>query len=346
MATWSARSPSGSRSVSGSGWRATTRTPATRSSSSTASTRRRSAATMGGAVAATLLERAADCPTPSGSPTSSASPRRWPRASSRPTAPAARSSGCTAAGPRTPPSSAAELVAARLHRTTDGARGPVRVLPGLAARRRRRSTRVTDGLGEPSGRSRASSSSPTRPTTSPTPSSTRAAALRERGVTPDQVDTVDGGRTGRQPAHHRRADRGQAPRRRPATWRSSAAPYAVTVGLLGGGGLGASLEDYTDALADDPARRDLMDARSTSADDGVHARSSRASSRPWSDRAPARRHRAGGAGAHHARGTGAAAVVRRARHQVPRQRRSRPRRRRGRRSCSAPAATCAEQHDV
>lgn len=35
-------------------------------------------------------------------------------------------------------------------------------------------------------------------------------------------------------------------------------PYAVVVGLLGGGGLGASLDDYTDALAVAPDRRRLM----------------------------------------------------------------------------------------
>lgn len=35
-------------------------------------------------------------------------------------------------------------------------------------------------------------------------------------------------------------------------------PYAVAVGLLGGGGLGAALEDYTDELATDPARRAIM----------------------------------------------------------------------------------------
>jgi 2-methylcitrate dehydratase PrpD len=36
------------------------------------------------------------------------------------------------------------------------------------------------------------------------------------------------------------------------------APYAVTVGLLGGHGIGADLTDYTDALAQDPERRALM----------------------------------------------------------------------------------------
>ncbi len=35
-------------------------------------------------------------------------------------------------------------------------------------------------------------------------------------------------------------------------------PYAVTAGLFGGGGLGVGLEDYSDDLAQDPARRALM----------------------------------------------------------------------------------------
>ncbi|AMM22556.1 2-methylcitrate dehydratase [Frondihabitans sp. PAMC 28766] len=35
-------------------------------------------------------------------------------------------------------------------------------------------------------------------------------------------------------------------------------PYAVVAGLLGGGGLEVGLDDYTDALARDPARRSLM----------------------------------------------------------------------------------------
>ena len=59
---------------------------------------------MGGAVAAALLDTAAACR----AERVVARPRRrrvdGRRASSRPTAPAARSSGCTAAGPRTPPS--------------------------------------------------------------------------------------------------------------------------------------------------------------------------------------------------------------------------------------------------
>jgi 2-methylcitrate dehydratase PrpD len=35
-------------------------------------------------------------------------------------------------------------------------------------------------------------------------------------------------------------------------------PYAVALGLLGGGGLGAALDDYTDELAQDESRRALM----------------------------------------------------------------------------------------
>jgi len=35
-------------------------------------------------------------------------------------------------------------------------------------------------------------------------------------------------------------------------------PYTVVAGLLGGGGLGVGLDDFTDELAQDPARRELM----------------------------------------------------------------------------------------
>lgn len=44
-------------------------------------------------------------------------------------------------------------------------------------------------------------------------------------------------------------------------------PYAVAVGLLGGGGLGASLDDYTDELAQDADRRALMDLVDVVVDD-------------------------------------------------------------------------------
>lgn len=43
-------------------------------------------------------------------------------------------------------------------------------------------------------------------------------------------------------------------------------PYAVAVGLFGGQGLGAGIDDYTDELASDPARRELMSKVSVVAD--------------------------------------------------------------------------------
>jgi 2-methylcitrate dehydratase PrpD len=44
-------------------------------------------------------------------------------------------------------------------------------------------------------------------------------------------------------------------------------PYAVAVGLLGGSGLGAGLDDYTDELAQDPDRRAVMAKVDLVADD-------------------------------------------------------------------------------
>lgn len=44
-------------------------------------------------------------------------------------------------------------------------------------------------------------------------------------------------------------------------------PYAVAVGLLGGSGLGAGLDDYTDELAQDPSRRAVMAKVDVVADD-------------------------------------------------------------------------------
>ena len=104
---------------------------------------------------------------------------------------------------------AAELVRARLHRAADRAGGPVRLLPGLPARRVRPCARSPTGSAS-GGRCRTSSSSPTRPTTSPTPPSTPAwrcapGACR-RG--PDHAHRTAGARRG--DPHHRRADRGQA----------------------------------------------------------------------------------------------------------------------------------------
>jgi 2-methylcitrate dehydratase PrpD len=44
-------------------------------------------------------------------------------------------------------------------------------------------------------------------------------------------------------------------------------PYAVVAGLLGGGGLGVGLDDFSDELARDPRRRRLMKLVSVKADD-------------------------------------------------------------------------------
>lgn len=48
-------------------------------------------------------------------------------------------------------------------------------------------------------------------------------------------------------------------------------PYVVTAALLGGGGLGLGLEDFTDELARDPARRALMSKVSVVADERLTA---------------------------------------------------------------------------
>lgn len=82
-------------------------------------------------------------------------------------------------------------------------------------------------------------------------------ALRDRGVRPQDVASVVVGvpsavlRTIGQPIEVKRA---------PETGYQAqfSGPYAVVVGLLGGGGLGAGLDDYTDELARDPVRRALM----------------------------------------------------------------------------------------
>ncbi|AEA26363.1 MmgE/PrpD family protein [Pseudonocardia dioxanivorans CB1190] len=84
-----------------------------------------------------------------------------------------------------------------------------------------------------------------------------AARLRERGVRPQDVTSATLGvpgaviRTIGEPIETKRA---------PVTGYQAqfSGPYAVAVGLFGGGGLGAALADYTDALAADPDRRALM----------------------------------------------------------------------------------------
>ena len=84
-----------------------------------------------------------------------------------------------------------------------------------------------------------------------------ASALRRRGISPDQIRRVQVGvadsivRTIGEPLEVKRT---------PATGYMAqfSGPYAVAVGLLGGGGLGAGLDDYTDDLARDPQRREIM----------------------------------------------------------------------------------------
>ncbi|MEO3854302.1 MmgE/PrpD family protein [Acrocarpospora sp. B8E8] len=97
-----------------------------------------------------------------------------------------------------------------------------------------------------------------------------ARALREQGLDPDRVDRLVLGvpapvvRTIGQPIEVKRA---------PETGYQAqfSGPYAVVTGLLGGGGLGASLDDYTDELARDPRRRALMAKVEVVADDRATA---------------------------------------------------------------------------
>ncbi|MGH3261233.1 MAG: MmgE/PrpD family protein [Trebonia sp.] len=82
-------------------------------------------------------------------------------------------------------------------------------------------------------------------------------ALRARGVRPDDIASMRLGvpssvvRTIGQPIEAKRA---------PLTGYQAqfSGPYAVVAGLLGGGGLGVGLDDFTDELAKDPRRRSLM----------------------------------------------------------------------------------------
>jgi 2-methylcitrate dehydratase PrpD len=95
-------------------------------------------------------------------------------------------------------------------------------------------------------------------------------AFRERGVTPDQVASVVVGvagstvRTIGEPIEVKRA---------PGTGYQAqfSGPFAFAAGLLGGGGLGTGLDDYTDALAQDPERRSLMAKVEVVADDECDA---------------------------------------------------------------------------
>lgn len=83
------------------------------------------------------------------------------------------------------------------------------------------------------------------------------AALRRRGITPDDVDRLV---LGVPAANLRTIGEPIDVKRTPATGYMAqfSGPYAVAVGMFGGGGLGAALEDYTDELATSEDRRALM----------------------------------------------------------------------------------------
>jgi 2-methylcitrate dehydratase PrpD len=84
-----------------------------------------------------------------------------------------------------------------------------------------------------------------------------AAELRRRGIGPTDVVAV---RLGVAEAIVRTIGEPIDVKRAPETGYMAqfSGPYAVAVGLLGGGGLGAGLDDYTDELAQDPLRRAIM----------------------------------------------------------------------------------------
>jgi 2-methylcitrate dehydratase PrpD len=93
-----------------------------------------------------------------------------------------------------------------------------------------------------------------------------ARALCERGVRPDDVESLQLGvpaptvRTIGEPIDVKRT---------PQTGYMAqfSGPYTVVAGLLGGGGLGVGLDDFTDELARDPRRRELMARVEVVADD-------------------------------------------------------------------------------
>ena len=142
------------------------------------------------------------------SSTRSASPRRWRPASSRPTAPAAPSSGCTAAGPPRPASPPPQLV-------RRGFTGPPTVLEGRFGffqawlHGQFVPDAVTDGLGH--------DWSVPGIFFKPYPANHFTHAVVDAGAraararrTPDDVASITIGVPGRGDPHDRRADRGQA----------------------------------------------------------------------------------------------------------------------------------------
>lgn len=84
-----------------------------------------------------------------------------------------------------------------------------------------------------------------------------ARRMRERGITPDRVERV---LLEVATATVRTIGEPLAVKQMPQTGYQAqfSGPYAVVVGLFGGSGLGAGLDDYSDDLATAPERRELM----------------------------------------------------------------------------------------
>lgn len=84
-----------------------------------------------------------------------------------------------------------------------------------------------------------------------------AAQLRERGIAIEDIVSLT---LGVPAQNHRTIGEPIEVKRQPETayMAQFSGPYAVVLGLLGGSGLGAGLDDYTDELARDPQRRALM----------------------------------------------------------------------------------------
>ena len=93
-----------------------------------------------------------------------------------------------------------------------------------------------------------------------------ARRLRERGLGPGDVESAVLGVAG---ATVRTIGEPLAAKQRPETGYQAqfSGPFMVSLGFLGGGGLGASLEDFTDQLARDEDRRELMGRIQVEADE-------------------------------------------------------------------------------
>ncbi len=84
-----------------------------------------------------------------------------------------------------------------------------------------------------------------------------ASELRDRGIRPSDIESIYVGVAG---PTVRTIGEPLAVKQSPQTGYQAqfSAPYVVTAALLGGGGLGLSLDDFTDELVRDPQRRELM----------------------------------------------------------------------------------------